>query len=49
MERCLPLISARLGTPVFSDDQIVVFALAKGAPGRSLRSQPNEQISGAAR
>jgi hypothetical protein len=29
IEACLPLIRARLGTPAFSDDQIVVFALSR--------------------
>jgi hypothetical protein len=29
VEACLPLIAARLGAPVFSDDQIVVFALSR--------------------
>ena len=29
VEACLPLIRAQLGTPSFSDDQIVVFALAR--------------------
>lgn len=30
VEACLPLIRAQLGTPVFTDDQIVVFALRRG-------------------
>ena len=29
IEACLPLIRAQLGTPAFSDDQIVVFALSR--------------------
>lgn len=29
IEACLPLIRAKLGTPAFSDDQIVVFALSR--------------------
>jgi hypothetical protein len=29
VEHCLPLITARLGPPAFSDDQIAVFALSR--------------------
>ncbi|MGH8712969.1 MAG: hypothetical protein ACREYB_03060 [Casimicrobiaceae bacterium] len=49
VERCLPKISARFGTPVFSDDQIVVFALSsKAAPSRSFPTQPGARTSGPA-
>ncbi|MGH8850212.1 MAG: hypothetical protein ACREYD_04375 [Casimicrobiaceae bacterium] len=50
MERCLPLIGAKLGAPVFTDDQIVVFALSSNhVPSRGIQGETDERASGSAR